>query len=76
MPHRTPLNERSSCCRSRDLHNQQPQESNIHTLSGVRSRDTSSQAAGDLRLPTGQENIPNIIRSSEECQCKIDKYVN
>ena len=48
---RTPLDEWSARRRGRCLHNtQQTQETNIHVLSGIRTRDPSSQAAADPRI--------------------------
>ena len=50
-PGRTLLNEWSACCRGRYLHNtQQTQETNIHASDRIRNRDSSDQAAADLRL--------------------------
>jgi hypothetical protein len=47
---RTSLNERSARCRGRYLHKtQQTQDTNIHALSGIRTRDPSNQAAAGLR---------------------------
>jgi len=47
---RTPLNEWSARRRGRYLHNtHNSQETNIHFLSGIRTRDPSSKAAADLR---------------------------
>ena len=54
----------SARCRGRYLHNtQQIQGTNIHALSGIRTRDISNQAAADLRLrPHGhrdrQQEVP------------------
>jgi hypothetical protein len=46
---RTLLNELSDCRRSCYLHNiQQTQETNIHALRGIRSRNPSNRAAADL----------------------------
>jgi len=51
IPGRTPLNERAVRRRGRYLHNtQQTQETNIHALSGTRTRDLSNQADSDLQL--------------------------
>jgi len=50
-PGRTPLNERSARLRGRYLHNtQQTKQTNIHALSGIRTRDPNNRAAEDLRL--------------------------
>jgi hypothetical protein len=45
---RTPLDELSA--RRRGQHNIETQVTNIHVLSGIRTRDPSNQAAADLRL--------------------------
>jgi hypothetical protein len=57
---RTPLNECSARRRGRYLHNtQQTQETNIHALSGIRTRDPSNRAAADIRLRKhGHRNRP------------------
>jgi hypothetical protein len=48
---RTPLNESSAPYRGRYLNNtQQTQETTIHALSGIRTRDHSYQEAADPRL--------------------------
>jgi len=47
---RAPLNERSTRHKGRYLHNTQTQETNIHDLSGIQTRDPSNQAVSDLRL--------------------------
>ena len=47
---RTPLNEWSPRSGGRYLHNTQAQETNVHALSGARTRNPSTQAAADLRL--------------------------
>jgi len=48
---RTPLNESLTRHSGRYLHNTQPtQETNIHALSGSRTRDHSYQEAAELRL--------------------------
>jgi hypothetical protein len=50
-PGRPLLNEWSACRRGRYLHTtQQTQQTNIHAFSGIRNRDSSNQAAADLRL--------------------------
>ena len=50
-PGSTPLNERAPRRRGRYVHNtQQTQETKIHALSGIRTRDPSNQATADLRL--------------------------
>jgi hypothetical protein len=49
-PCRTSLNEWSARRRGRYLHNtQQTEETNIHPLSGIRTRDPSNQSASDPR---------------------------
>jgi hypothetical protein len=46
-----PLNERSARRRGRYLHiTQQTQETNIHAVSWIRTRDRNIQAVSDLRL--------------------------
>ena len=48
---RTPLNERYARRRDRYLHNkQQTQEMKIYALSGIRTRNPSSEVDADLRL--------------------------
>jgi hypothetical protein len=48
---RTPLNERSARRTGRYIHStQQIQETNIHALSGIRTRDPSNRGAADLRF--------------------------
>jgi hypothetical protein len=48
---RTPLNQRTARRGGRYLHiTRQTQQRNIHTLSGIRARNASNQAAADLRL--------------------------
>jgi len=48
---RTPLNKCSTRHRGRYLHNtQKTQETNIHALSGIQTRDSSNQAVSELRL--------------------------
>jgi hypothetical protein len=48
---RTPLNQWSARRRGRYLRNtQQTEETNIHALSGIRTRDPSKRAAADLGL--------------------------
>jgi hypothetical protein len=42
-----PIVEASTCT---GQHNIETQETNIHALSGIRTRDPSNQAAADLRL--------------------------
>ena len=50
-PGRTHLEEESARHRGRSLHNvHQTQETNIHALSGFRTRDPSNRAAADLRF--------------------------
>jgi len=57
---RTPLDERSARRRGYYLHNtQQIQETNTHSLSGIRTRDPSNQAAWPPGLPMSQ-HIPYI----------------
>jgi hypothetical protein len=42
-------------------HNRETEETNIHTLSGIRTRDPSNQAAADLRLrPRGHRNRQTV----------------
>ena len=54
---RTSLHERSARRSGCYLHStQQTQETNIHVLSGIRTRNPSSRAAADLRLPPGSVN--------------------
>ena len=54
---RTPLHERSACrCGCYLRSTQQTQETNIHVLSGIRTRNPSNRAAADLRLPPGSVN--------------------
>ena len=57
-PSRTPLNAWSAHCRSRYVHNKQgTQQTNIHTLSWIRTRDSSNQATANLSLrPRGHED--------------------
>ena len=47
---RTPLDEWSARRKDRYLHNTQTQDTIIHALGGIRTRDLSNQAASDLRL--------------------------
>jgi hypothetical protein len=50
-PHSISLSEWLACRRGRYLHNtQQAQETNIHTLSGIRTGNRSTRTAADLRL--------------------------
>jgi len=50
-PDRTPLNQGTARRWGRYLHvMRQTQQTNIHTLSGIRTRNPSNQAAADLRL--------------------------
>ena len=57
---RTPLDEWSARRRGRYLHNtHHSQQTNIHFLSGIRTRDPSSKAAADLRhRPHGYPDRP------------------
>ena len=59
-----PLNERSVRRRGRHVHStQQTQQTNIHALRWVRSRDPSIRAAADLRLrPHGHVDRSIYIR--------------
>jgi hypothetical protein len=70
---RTPLNELSAHCRGRYLHNtQQPQEMNIHALSGIRTCDPSNQAASYIRLrPHDHRDRPECIRRYENVKIRI-----
>jgi hypothetical protein len=54
-----PVSETSTCT---GQHNIETQETNIHTLTGIRTRVPSNQAAADLRLiPRGYRGrIPTI----------------
>jgi len=50
-PDRTPLNERSARRKSRYLHKtQQIHKTNIHALSGIRTRDPRNRASEDICL--------------------------
>jgi hypothetical protein len=52
---RSPPNDLSACCRGCYLHNtQQTHETNIHALSGIRSRNPITRPAADLRLKTAR----------------------
>ena len=61
---RTPLSELSARYRGRYLQKaEQTQGTNIHAVSGIRTRDVSNEAAADLRLkPHGhrdrQQDVP------------------
>jgi hypothetical protein len=51
QPAMTPLKERSARRKSRYLHNtKQAQDTNNHTLSGIRTCDPNNRAVADLRL--------------------------
>jgi len=53
-PGRNSLNERSARRRGRYLHNtQQTQKTNIHALSGIRTRNVSDRAGADYALDRG-----------------------
>jgi hypothetical protein len=61
-----PVSETSTCT---GQHNIETQETNIHALSGIRTRDPSNQAAEDLRLRSrGYRGQP--------CQTNKLKYRN
>jgi hypothetical protein len=62
----TPLNEGSARRRARYLHNtQQKQQTNIHALSWIRTRDPSNRAAADPRLrPHSRRDRLNFNYSS------------
>jgi hypothetical protein len=71
---RTPLNKWSARRRGRYLHNtQQTQQMNIHINSGIRTRDSSNQAASDLRLrPHGhrdrrRDHLGNLFYGGDHC---------
>jgi hypothetical protein len=58
----TPLDEGSACRRGLCLHNiQHSQETNIHALSGIRTRNPSNRAAADQRLRPGGYRDPQIL---------------
>jgi hypothetical protein len=67
-----PVSETSTCT---GQHNIQTQETNIHTLSGIQTRDPSNQAAADLRLrPRGYRgrhlhNIEQILH--DKCDTRV-----
>jgi hypothetical protein len=57
---RTPLGEWSA--RRRGLYLHRTQETNIHALSGIRTRDPSNKVAAELRLrPRSHQDRPVII---------------
>jgi hypothetical protein len=60
---RYPLNGRSARYRGHYVHNtQQKQQTNIHVLSGIRTRDPTTQEAADQRLiPHGHQGVERIL---------------
>jgi hypothetical protein len=56
-----PVSETSTCT---GQHNTETQETNIHALSGIRTREPSNQAAANLRLrPRGYRGRHSLITS-------------
>jgi hypothetical protein len=65
-PGRTSLNEWSARRRGHYLHNnQQTQGTNIHALSGVRTRHSCNKVAADLHLRPHSHGDPHWMRHNE-----------
>jgi hypothetical protein len=72
----TPLEEWSARRREPYLHNtQQTQETNIHALSGIRTRHPSSQAASDLRHRRGPSCMFIIFYVNEYVMILFTKII-
>jgi hypothetical protein len=69
-PGRTPPNEWSVCRRGHCVHNaQQTQETNIQSLSGIRTRNPSNHTTADLRVSVYRHHTFHVQPSVFKWQC-------